>query len=85
MARKQTSAMFGRSGVFLAPKHADFVARFILHTAKKDSTILDCFGGSGSTAHAVIKLNREDHGQTANIITCRRRQNISTRYSSLAF
>jgi adenine-specific DNA-methyltransferase len=59
---KQTSAMFGRSGVFLAPKHADFVSRFILHGAKKDSTILDCFGGSGSTAHAIIKLNRDDHG-----------------------
>lgn len=57
---KQTSAMFGRSGVFLAPKHADFVSRFIQHAAKPDSTILDCFGGSGSTAHAVIRLNRDD-------------------------
>lgn len=59
---KQTSAMFGKSGVFLAPKHSDFVSRFIIHAAKQDSTILDCFGGSGSTAHAVIKLNREDGG-----------------------
>ena len=59
---KQTSAMFGESGVFLAPKQANFVSRFILHAAKSDSTILDCFGGSGSTAHAVIKLNREDKG-----------------------
>jgi len=59
---KQTSAMFGRSGVFLAPKHADFVSRFIIHSARQDSTILDCFGGSGSTAHAVIKLNRDDKG-----------------------
>ena len=60
---KQTSAMFGRSGVFLAPKHADFVSRFIQHAAKRDSVILDCFGGTGSTAHAVIKLNREDNGR----------------------
>jgi adenine-specific DNA-methyltransferase len=59
---KQTSALFGRSGIFLAPKHADFVTRFIQHTAKKDSIILDCFGGSGSTAHAVITLNRDDRG-----------------------
>jgi adenine-specific DNA-methyltransferase len=59
---KQTSAMFGRSGVFLAPKHADFVSRFILHAAKQDSIVLDCFGGSGSTAHAVIRLNRADRG-----------------------
>jgi adenine-specific DNA-methyltransferase len=60
---KQTSAMFGQSGVFLAPKHADFVSRFILHSAKADSIVVDCFGGSGSTAHAVIKLNRSDRGR----------------------
>ena len=65
---KQTSAMFGKSGVFLAPKHADFVARFILHAARKDSTILDCFGGSGSTAHAVIKLNRDDGGRRRYVL-----------------
>ncbi len=55
---KQTSAMFGKSGVFLAPKHSDFVSRFILQGSKADSTVLDCFGGSGSTAHAVINVNR---------------------------
>lgn len=65
---KQTSAMFGQSGVFLAPKHADFVSRFILHAAKEDSTVVDCFGGSGSTAHAVIKLNREDRGTRKYIL-----------------
>ncbi|CUH81511.1 site-specific DNA-methyltransferase [Tropicibacter naphthalenivorans] len=59
---KQTSAMFGQSGIFLAPKHADFVSRFITHAAEKDSTILDCFGGSASTGHAVLSLNRADHG-----------------------
>jgi adenine-specific DNA-methyltransferase len=52
---KQTSALFGRSGIFLAPKHSTFVGRFIQHACKKDSIILDCFGGSGSTAHSVIE------------------------------
>ncbi len=65
---KQTSAMFGQSGIFLAPKHADFVSRFILHAAKRGSIIVDCFGGSGSTAHAVIKLNRDDHGTRKYIL-----------------
>jgi adenine-specific DNA-methyltransferase len=64
---KQTSAMFGRSGVFLAPKHADFVSRFIMHAGGHDSIVLDCFGGSGSTAHAVIKLNREDQGRRKSV------------------
>ena len=65
---KQTSAMFGQSGVFLAPKHADFVSRFILHSAKADSIVVDCFGGSGSTAHAVIKLNRSDRGRRKYVL-----------------
>lgn len=55
---KQTSAMFGKSGVFLAPKHADFVSRFVIQGSKANSTVLDCFGGSGSTAHAVMTVNR---------------------------
>ena len=54
--------------MFLAPKHADFVSRFILHAAREDSTILDCFGGSGSTAHAVIKLNRGDRGRRKYVL-----------------
>jgi adenine-specific DNA-methyltransferase len=65
---KQTSAMFGKSGLFLAPKHADFVSRFILHASKRDGLVLDCFGGSGSTAHAVIKLNRDDRGSRKYIL-----------------
>lgn len=60
---KQTSALFGQSGIFLAPKHASFVTRFIQHGGRKNSVILDCFGGSGSTAHAVIAMNREDQGE----------------------
>ena len=65
---KQTSALFGRSGLFLAPKHANFVSRFILHSSKKNSVILDCFGGSGSTAHAVISTNRNDRGSRKYVI-----------------
>ena len=55
---KETSAMFGKSGVFLAPKHTQFVGRFIRQATQPDSLVLDCFGGSGSSAHAVINVNR---------------------------
>jgi adenine-specific DNA-methyltransferase len=65
---KQTSAMFGKSGLFLAPKHSSFVSRFVRHAAKRDSIILDCFGGTGSTAHAVIDLNREDRGSRKYVL-----------------
>ena len=52
---KQTHDLFNRSGVFLAPKHANFVARFVQHATRSDSTVFDCFGGSGSTGHAVVE------------------------------
>jgi len=65
---KQTSALFGRSGMFLAPKHSDFVSRFIQHSTKQDSTVLDCFGGSGSTAHAVITTNQLDRGNRKYVV-----------------
>ena len=60
---KQTSAMFGKSGMFLAPKHTDFASRFILQGSKADSIVLDCFGGSGSTAHAVMNINRQERSR----------------------
>jgi adenine-specific DNA-methyltransferase len=65
---KETTALFGRSGVFLAPKHTKFVQRFILQGAGKKDLILDCFGGSGSTADAVISLNREDDGERKYVL-----------------
>ena len=60
---KELSALFGRFGVFFAPKPTSFVRRFILQTARKDGLVMDFFGGSGTTAHAVINLNREDGGK----------------------
>lgn len=57
---KQTSAMFGESGLFLAPKHSSFVSRFIQQADKGHVEVIDCFGGSGSTGHAVIDLVRAD-------------------------
>ena len=57
---KETSAMFAQKGVFLAPKHTSFVSRFIRQSTNKNSFVLDIFGGSGSTAGAVIQSNRID-------------------------
>lgn len=58
----QLTDLFGTAGAFLSPKNSRFVRRFINQAAEKDSTILDCFGGSGSSAHAVVEANRLDFG-----------------------
>ncbi len=57
---KETTDLFGRTGVFLAPKHTHFVRRFLGQVIEPSSVVLDCFGGSGSTAHAVIATNRDE-------------------------
>jgi adenine-specific DNA-methyltransferase len=65
---KETTALFGKKGVFLAPKHTNFVGRFIRQATDKDSIIIDIFGGSGSTASAVIRCNRVDDGKRKFIL-----------------
>ncbi|MAP67956.1 MAG: site-specific DNA-methyltransferase [Erythrobacteraceae bacterium] len=65
---KQTYALFGKSGIFLAPKHANFVSRFVLQTTRPNSTVLDCYAGSGSTGHAVITTNRIDNGNRKYVL-----------------
>ncbi|PHS00938.1 MAG: site-specific DNA-methyltransferase [Leeuwenhoekiella sp.] len=54
--------MFGSSGLFLSPKSSKFVKKFVLQSTKKNCWFMDFFGGSGSSAHAVINSNREDSG-----------------------
>jgi adenine-specific DNA-methyltransferase len=57
---KETSALFGRSGVFFAPKPTSLMVRLLQQTTHQGGWVLDYFAGSGTTAHAVIRLNRED-------------------------
>ncbi|TPL03517.1 site-specific DNA-methyltransferase [Mesorhizobium sp. B2-4-11] len=55
--------LFGESGLFLSPKSSKFVKKFVLQSTKADSWFSDFFGGSGSSAHAVVQANREDGGK----------------------
>ena len=58
----------------LGGKHFDFpkaiplVMDSIRMTADSDSLVLDYFAGSGTTAHAVVNLNREDGGRRKFIL-----------------
>lgn len=45
------------------PKPVSFVKRILEMAAPKSSWCMDFFGGSGTTAHALIDLNREDRGE----------------------
>lgn len=53
--------LFGDS-VFPYPKPLSLVASLIQQFTKDDDVVLDSFAGSGTTAHAVLALNKEDGG-----------------------
>ena len=48
--------------VFITPKPTKLLRRILQIATDKDSIILDSFAGSGTTAHAVLALNKEDGG-----------------------
>ena len=47
---------------FDTPKPTNLIKRMLELANDKDSIILDLFAGSGTTAHAVMQLNKEDGG-----------------------
>ena len=49
--------------VFTSPKPLRYITRFLQIGTSKNSTVLDFFSGSATTAHAVMKLNAEDGGK----------------------
>jgi adenine-specific DNA-methyltransferase len=61
--------LFGGSA-FSYPKsiHAVVDAIYIAGASKTDALVLDYFGGSGTTAHATIALNRRDGGKRQYIL-----------------
>ncbi|MGX3022050.1 site-specific DNA-methyltransferase [Ursidibacter sp. B-7004-1] len=53
---------------FSYPKSVYAIMDYVKITAQKSDIILDYFAGSGTTAHAVINLNREDNGKRKYIL-----------------
>ncbi len=59
----------GLGGVFDNPKPTRLVQRMLaLATSKDDDIVLDFFAGSGTTAHAVLDLNKQDGGNRKFIL-----------------
>jgi hypothetical protein len=56
------------ASVFSTPKPIRLIERILRIATKPDDIILDFFAGSGTTAHAVMKLNAEDGGNRRFIL-----------------
>ncbi|OCB03271.1 type III restriction endonuclease subunit M [Acidithiobacillus ferrivorans] len=54
--------------LFAFPKAVDFISRLLDVVCSSDALILDSFSGSGTTAHAVLKLNAQDGGHRRFIL-----------------
>ena len=58
----------GRITDFSHEKHEELLKRIIGWASDKDAIVLDSFAGSGTTAHAVLALNKEDGGNRKFIL-----------------
>lgn len=58
----------GFKGLFDYPKPVDYITFLLNIVNDKDAIILDSFAGSGTTAHAVLNLNKEDGGNRKFIL-----------------
>lgn len=63
----QLKELFGDK-VFNNPKPIELIKDLVFLGTQKDSIILDSFAGSGTTAHAVMKSNKEDGGSRKFIL-----------------
>ena len=67
-AAREVRGLFEGKKVFDFPKPVDLLLRIIQISCEKDSIILDFFGGSSTTAHAVMQKNSEDGGNRKYIL-----------------
>ncbi len=68
-ATQEIQAIFDEeSDIFHTPKPATMISHILQIGADKNSLILDSFAGSGTTAHAVLALNKEDAGNRQFIL-----------------
>lgn len=89
-ATQEIGKIFGKTTIFDYPKPTRLLKRIVQIATKKNSIILDSFAGSGTTAHAVLDLNKKDGGNRkfiliemmdyADTITAERVKRVMTGY-----
>ena len=66
-AAQKLKKLFDGKDYFDYPKSVELIKRIIDLYSHNNSVILDFFSGSGTTAHAVMRLNHQDNGSRQSI------------------
>lgn len=74
---KELKELFGKE-IFNNPKPVYFIKKLISYYPNKKNTVLDFFAGSGTTAQAVLELNKEDNGNRKFILCTNNENDICT-------
>lgn len=75
LGSKELTTILGKQSIFNNPKPTKLIERCIT-VGEKNGIILDFFAGSGTTGHAVMKLNAEDGGKRKFILCTNNENNI---------
>lgn len=67
-AKAQLREIFETADLFDTPKPVNLIERILRLIGDKDAIVLDSFSGSGTTAHAVLNMNKEDGGNRRFIL-----------------
>ena len=67
-ASKEIKQIFSGKAAFDTPKPVRLMERILQIASDPDSIILDSFAGSGTTAHAVLNMNKQDGGHRRFIL-----------------
>ena len=76
IGNSEINNIFHTPNVFSNPKPIGLINYLLLTINNKNSVILDFFAGSGTTGHAVMKLNAEDGGNRKFILCTNNENNI---------
>ena len=67
-AKNALKQLFDGNAIFTTPKSVELIERILQIATKPNCIILDSFAGSGTTAHAVLNMNKADGGNRRFIL-----------------
>ncbi len=68
MAKNNLKNIFVNEVPFVTPKPLELIERILQITTDENDIVLDSFAGSGTTAHAVLNMNKSDGGSRKFIL-----------------